>query len=45
MRRSRWPTPRSDGVDFQRGEVEWGTPARNVYYDQFDYELKAEVVK
>ena len=38
-------SPRSDDVDFQRGEVEWGTPARNVYYDGFSYSLKVEVVK
>ncbi|MFO1513175.1 MAG: transglutaminase domain-containing protein [Verrucomicrobiota bacterium] len=28
---------RSDPVDFQRGELEWGT--NNIYFDQFDYEL------
>ena len=30
-------TFRSDTVDFQRGELEWGT--NNIYFDQFDYEL------
>ncbi len=38
-------SPRSDDVDFQRGEVEWGTPARNVYYDQFSYRLRASVIE
>jgi len=38
-------SPRSDDVDFQRGEVEWGTPARNVYFDRFGYELRATLVK
>ncbi len=28
---------RSDTVDFQRGELEWGT--NNIYFDQYDYEL------
>jgi len=37
-------SPRSDDVDFQRGEVEWGTPARNVYFDRFRYALEARVV-
>jgi uncharacterized protein YigE (DUF2233 family) len=32
---------RSDDVDFQRGEVEWGTPARNVYFDAMDFVLRA----
>lgn len=36
-------TWRSDTVDFQRGELEWGNT--NIYYDQFDYDLKAEVVQ
>jgi transglutaminase-like putative cysteine protease/uncharacterized protein YigE (DUF2233 family) len=36
-------SPRSDDVDFQRGEVEWGTPARNVYFDAFDTTLRVEV--
>ena len=34
---------RSDDVDFQRGEVEWGAPARNVYFDAMDFELRATV--
>ncbi|HEX6812784.1 MAG TPA: phosphodiester glycosidase family protein [Planctomycetota bacterium] len=34
-------SPRSDDVDFQRGEVEWGAPARNVYFDAMDFELGA----
>jgi transglutaminase-like putative cysteine protease len=38
-------SPRSDDVDFQRGEVEWGTPARNVYYGSFSYSLNATIVK
>ncbi|MCA8952341.1 MAG: phosphodiester glycosidase family protein, partial [Planctomycetes bacterium] len=38
-------SPRSDDVDFQRGEVEWGTPARNVYYGQFSCSLDVEVVR
>jgi len=29
---------RSDTVDFQRGELEWGT--NNLYFDQYKYELK-----
>ncbi|HEX5219040.1 MAG TPA: transglutaminase-like domain-containing protein [Verrucomicrobiae bacterium] len=33
---------RSDTVDFQRGELEWGT--NNLYYDQFDYELTVREV-
>lgn len=28
---------RSDNVDFQRGELEWGT--NNIYFDQYNYEL------
>ena len=35
-------TWRSDTVDFQRGEVEWASA--NLYYDQFDYALKATVI-
>ncbi|HEX5050837.1 MAG TPA: phosphodiester glycosidase family protein [Planctomycetota bacterium] len=38
-------SPRSDDVDFQRGEVEWGEPAHNVYYDRFSYSLAATVVQ
>ena len=33
-------TMRSDDVDFQRGELEWGT--HNLYFDQFSYELTAK---
>jgi transglutaminase-like putative cysteine protease len=29
---------RSDNVDFQRGELEWGT--NNIYFDQYNYELQ-----
>ncbi|HLH52319.1 MAG TPA: transglutaminase-like domain-containing protein [Verrucomicrobiae bacterium] len=32
-------TMRSDDVDFQRGELEWGD--HNLYFDQFSYELTA----
>ncbi|HEU4417620.1 MAG TPA: phosphodiester glycosidase family protein [Planctomycetota bacterium] len=32
---------RSDDVDFQRGEIEWGKPARNVYFDAMDFVLRA----
>lgn len=31
---------RSDNVDFQRGEVEW--KGGNLYFDKWDYDLKAE---
>lgn len=31
---------RSDPVDFQRGELEWGT--NNIYFDQFSYELNVK---
>jgi transglutaminase-like putative cysteine protease len=31
---------RSDDVDFQRGELEWGT--HNIYFDQFSYDLTAK---
>jgi transglutaminase-like putative cysteine protease len=31
---------RSDTVDFQRGELEWGT--NNIYFDRFDYKLDLE---
>lgn len=34
---------RSDDVDFQRGEVEWGTPAHNLYFDRFHTALSAEL--
>ena len=33
-------TMRSDDVDFQRGELEWGQ--HNLYFDQFSYELTAK---
>ena len=29
---------RSDDVDFQRGELEWG--AHNIYFDQYSWDLK-----
>jgi transglutaminase-like putative cysteine protease len=32
-------TMRSDDVDFQRGELEWGK--HNIYFDQFSYDLTA----
>ncbi len=35
-------TMRSDNVDFQRGELEWGT--HNIYFDQFSYDLTAKEV-
>ena len=31
---------RSDSVDFQRGELEWGT--HNIYFDQYSYDLDVE---
>jgi len=34
---------RSDTVDFQRGELEWG--GHNLYFDQYDYELDVKEVK
>ena len=34
---------RSDDVDFQRGELEWG--AQNIYFDQYSYELVVKEVK
>ena len=30
--------PRSETVDFQRGEVEWD--GGNLYFDQWNYEMK-----
>jgi transglutaminase-like putative cysteine protease len=33
-------TMRSDDVDFQRGELEWGK--HNIYFDQFSYDLTAK---
>ncbi|MCX8089774.1 MAG: transglutaminase domain-containing protein [Verrucomicrobiae bacterium] len=35
--RPRKRSPRSDNVDFQRGELEWD--GRNVYFDRFTYEF------
>jgi len=32
--------PRSDDVDFQRGELEWR--GGNIYYDKWDYHIKVE---
>jgi transglutaminase-like putative cysteine protease len=34
---------RSDTVDFQRGELEWGR--HNIYFDQFSYDLTVQEVK
>ena len=34
---------RSDNVDFQRGELEWGN--HNIYFDQFKYDLVAKEVE
>lgn len=34
---------RSDNVDFQRGELEWGN--HNIYFDNYRYELEVKVVK
>jgi transglutaminase-like putative cysteine protease len=34
---------RSDDVDFQRGELEWGN--NNLYFDKYSYDLKVEPVK
>jgi hypothetical protein len=34
---------RSDTVDFQRGELEWGT--NNIYFDQYSYELDVKELK
>jgi transglutaminase-like putative cysteine protease len=34
---------RSDNVDFQRGELEFGD--QNIYFDKFSYELKCKEVK
>ena len=36
-------TMRSDNVDFQRGELEWGN--HNIYFDQFSYELTAKELR
>ena len=32
--------PRSETVDFQRGEVEW--EGGNIYFDQWDYDMDIE---
>ena len=34
---------RSDDVDFQRGELEWGT--NNIYFDQYNYKLEVKEVR
>lgn len=34
--------PRSETVDFQRGEVEW--KGGNLYFDKWDYEMKVEYI-
>jgi hypothetical protein len=34
---------RSDNVDFQRGELEWGK--HNIYFDHYSYSLTLEEVK
>lgn len=34
---------RSDNVDFQRGELEWGD--HNIYFDQFSYNLTLKEIK
>jgi len=34
---------RSDNVDFQRGELEWGT--HNIYFDQYSFKLDFKEVK
>jgi hypothetical protein len=34
---------RSDTVDFQRGELEWGD--HNIYFDKFSYSLEMKVIK
>jgi transglutaminase-like putative cysteine protease len=34
---------RSDDVDFQRGELEWGN--HNIYFDRYSYKLKLKEVK
>lgn len=35
--------PRSDTVDFQRGELEW--EGGNLYYDKWNYKYKVEIIK
>ena len=34
---------RSDIVDFQRGELEWGE--HNIYFDQYSFELEVKELK
>ena len=34
---------RSDNVDFQRGELEWGT--HNIYFDQYSYDLTVKEIE
>jgi len=34
---------RSDDVDFQRGELEWG--GHNIWFDQYSYKLEYKEVK
>ena len=34
---------RSDDVDFQRGELEWGD--KNLYFNQFSYSLTLKELK
>jgi hypothetical protein len=34
---------RSDDVDFQRGELEWGE--HNIYFDQYSWELNRKEIK
>ena len=36
-------TMRSDDVDFQRGELEWGD--RNIYFDKYSYKLEIKEIK
>jgi transglutaminase-like putative cysteine protease len=36
-------TMRSDDVDFQRGELEWGN--HNIYFDQYSWNLKWDEIK
>ena len=34
---------RSDNVDFQRGELEYGE--KNIYFDKYSYSLEIEEIK
>ncbi|MCA9322315.1 MAG: transglutaminase domain-containing protein, partial [Planctomycetes bacterium] len=34
-------SPRSDDVDFQRGELEWGSPPKALWFKDFRYRLEA----